>query len=37
MPLSLNSTSTDGLKAKNDREGYRSGVAGNRCPGDEEP
>lgn len=34
--MSLNITSTDGSKAKNDREIHRRGVAGNRCPGDEE-
>lgn len=35
--MSLNITSTDGLNAKNDREIYRSRVAGKRCPGDKEP
>lgn len=35
--MSLNITSSDGQKAKDDREVYRSGVSGNRCLGDEKP
>lgn len=37
VQMSLNITSSDGRKAKDHREIYRSGVAGNRCPGDKEP